>query len=845
MAATGPGSIGSPESGNSNWLLSDAYYQLEKLSVGCRWDKRWHRLPRLGSENAEAEILADGPDRAAVRWRQLFGDEKHKVELVRTVLVRASSPVAFLQATLRNIGPEALDAVSCYNALSLADISKDAVVVNGEPLPPKSPSATPIETLSTGESIAFSRGAIRWSLQPDKNSHYAIARQWGSLQYLTIPVNLPLGGAKAFELQWLQSEAAPPSKWPAADWTSLSAHGRRVEPLALRDSPPADLPQTPLAKQYGGYGLSATWGPRTIFTVPTAEEYSSFAAAAGVRWYRSGGFGWVGVEDQRGQRDFTAPDLFVASARRYNLQIIGTFWGFPRWASSNGQLNGLPANLAQWGRYVSDVVKRYRGKVHVWEIESEPDCGTYFSGTVEDYAAILKEAYHAAKSADPDCLVMTSGFDGSGEAYLDRLLRLGAGNDCDLIGFHPYNSTPAECEARMRLVWKILNFHHVRKPVWATEVGFQVHGWKDGPDQTASEEEKAACLVECYRRLKPLTEVICWYSDVCPPGTFGLIEPGDGGGLVFQPAYDAYCHMTEQGEPQVAAARMSVHLETPDTIRAEAGKPCPIHVTLVNRTLQEIPCQLKVFGVDERCVELPPDRSPLLGPGTTRETTITLRLPAWQIPGNRSVQLAAVDPTGLRGSANLSLKIVNPGASAELLLQDGWVARVNDQGKHLGALRPRDEFAFYPGEAFGQGEEVQNLGSQTEKVRLAVSGPAAPWVTFTSKTELQVASNAKQWPQLMIRVPPRTAPGFYWFDVKATSATQAEVNATQRIEFDVIAAGAHPAADSLTPIIYGNVVSSTTLRAGSVILSPAARSAFNDSVATGNPSASTRWSSGA
>ena len=118
--------------------------------------------------------------------------------------------------------------------------------------------------------------------------------------------------------------------------------------------------------------------------------------------------------------------------------------------------------------------------------------------------------------------------------FLQQIVQLGAANYCDLIGFHPYAALPEGPEKRMRAVWRILNFYHVKKPVWATEVGWQAGGWNGGWN-VGNEEAKARCLTEGFQRLRPWAEVVCWYVDIEPNHVFGLAEPRGTHGFESEP----------------------------------------------------------------------------------------------------------------------------------------------------------------------------------------------------------------------------------------------------------------------------------------------------------------------
>ena len=80
-----------------------------------------------------------------------------------------------------------------------------------------------------------------------------------------------------------------------------------------------------------------------------------------------------------------------------------------------------PANV--WARFVQEAVNRYKpdgiiaqeqgwvageGITH-WEMWNEPDLDSFWDGSLEEYARLLKVGYLAAKHADPDAQIISGG----------------------------------------------------------------------------------------------------------------------------------------------------------------------------------------------------------------------------------------------------------------------------------------------------------------------------------------------------------------------------------------------------------------------------------------------------
>jgi len=483
------------------------------------------------------------------------------------------------------------------------------------------------------------------------------------------------------------------------------------------------------------------------------------------------------------------------------IEIIGLLMRNPSWATHDGRFTDPPKDLDAWSRYVASLVGRYKGRVHVWEIWNEPDIQEFWTGTAEDYVALLKSAYAAAKRADPDCLVMSAGLDGPGEAFLQRILQMGAADHCDLIGFHPYAGTPEASEKRMRAVWRILNFYKVRKPVWVTEVGWQSGAWKEGPGVTPDEETKARYLTECYQRLRPLAEVICWYADLEAGGMYGLARRSGENGFEINPAYEAYKAMASPVPTGPAVARdlplgeawngarprgePLLKVDLPRSLVAPAGKPAALRATLTNTSGRPLAPVAEIVGLPSKQTSVSMPSAPM-PPGSAREVEITLAPPPYLRAGKRPLVIAFFAEGRLAAEAALDLEVANSGPGYEVGITDGWVKRLDADGEVISPLRPRTEFAFKPGEAFRQSVKVTNGGTTEETFRITIEGPAAGWCTFPKGPEVRVKPGKEAWPSFNVRVPAGTCPGSHSATIVASSLTFPELQARKQITIPVV-----------------------------------------------------------
>ncbi len=199
-----------------------------------------------------------------------------------------------------------------------------------------------------------------------------------------------------------------------------------------------------------------------------------------------------------------ATDRVVLNARARGLNIIGTAAYTPPWARTSdcppGELHCLPANPADYGRFVGAAAARYgsqspiarlRGTVNVWQIWNEPNHQEFSQPRPDPdrYTAMLKSAYVAAKASDPAATIVTggtapapdaaNGTDYSPLTWLRGLYARGARGYFDAVGHHPYMFPTNPLEAhdwnaftQTQMLYDVMVANgDAAKKVWGTEMG--------------------------------------------------------------------------------------------------------------------------------------------------------------------------------------------------------------------------------------------------------------------------------------------------------------------------------------------------------------------------------------
>ena len=180
--------------------------------------------------------------------------------------------------------------------------------------------------------------------------------------------------------------------------------------------------------------------PERRFGAVEAYDSPGAAAQAGVGWERAIYF-WPDIQPN-GPQEFRASKLSdgrLASELRAGREVVGLIIGVPAWArDTRGVPHGVtlgyndPQNT--WATFVGRLVGRYKDRIRIWIIWNEPDvtdpaAPSYtWPGTIEEYAALHKSAYLAAKAANPRAYILLAPMQhwythNAGQApYLGRLL---------------------------------------------------------------------------------------------------------------------------------------------------------------------------------------------------------------------------------------------------------------------------------------------------------------------------------------------------------------------------------------------------------------------------------------
>jgi hypothetical protein len=270
-------------------------------------------------------------------------------------------------------------------------------------------------------------------------------------------------------------------------------------------------------------------------------------AAAGITWVRMD-VSWARVEDvEKGARNtgyVRLLDRCVAMTLAHGLHPLVVVLGTPAWANGS-RGSEPPADASDFRDFMHWAAERYRQRVPAWQIYNEPNSTAFWTGTVAEYAAVLRAGFEGVKSGDPTATVVTGGIAFNDDAWVQELYANGARDHFDVLATHPYQAKGDEPPERpddghkwwfthtpaVRQV--MLDHDDADAKIWITEFAYSAHGNDSVPPGSdffwalgVGEREQADYAVRALdhaRRNWPFVELFAWYKDISWP--LGGVSP--------------------------------------------------------------------------------------------------------------------------------------------------------------------------------------------------------------------------------------------------------------------------------------------------------------------------------
>ncbi|HEY1776564.1 MAG TPA: hypothetical protein VGG41_10445 [Solirubrobacteraceae bacterium] len=161
-------------------------------------------------------------------------------------------------------------------------------------------------------------------------------------------------------------------------------------------------------------GLSSTAGATEVgVNVPTSIGFTNPKALAAIResrpaWVRVF-LEWSVLEPSPGVYDTWQIHLYrqyfseLPKGTKIDIDVESS----PAWATGvAGSPNAPPTDDSTFAAFVSHLVTAFHDRVDAWEIWNEEPSPNWWSGSIAQYADLVKAAYPAIKAADPKAIVI-------------------------------------------------------------------------------------------------------------------------------------------------------------------------------------------------------------------------------------------------------------------------------------------------------------------------------------------------------------------------------------------------------------------------------------------------------
>ena len=191
------------------------------------------------------------------------------------------------------------------------------------------------------------------------------------------------------------------------------------------------------------------------------ERLAEMARRAGVKWTREEIL-WNRTEPEKGRFEWAFHDQMLDVALKHGISVYGLLDYWSEWTKPY-----TDEGVEDYCRWATQVVRRYKGRIHHWEIWNEPNI-FFWSGPKELYAKLLTKAYAAIKAEDPTAVVLGCSTAGIDTNFIRQVM--GQGAPFDALTIHPYRGVMNDLGfmQELRDVRELVG----GRDVWLTEIGF-------------------------------------------------------------------------------------------------------------------------------------------------------------------------------------------------------------------------------------------------------------------------------------------------------------------------------------------------------------------------------------
>jgi hypothetical protein len=228
-----------------------------------------------------------------------------------------------------------------------------------------------------------------------------------------------------------------------------------MQPTAIPPTAvPAALPVVPTEDEIFGYGIAihGTGGGDVNFAMGQVKSL-------GLGWVKQQ-VEWARFEGNPGQMDWSGFDWVVDAANQEGVKVMLSVVDAPHWSRTyfDDNVEGAPPDdLTRVADFMGRLVDRYQGRIHAIEVWNEQNLDrewdTEEGVNAERYVEMLRLAYQAIKSRDPNIIVISGALSPAGGPFTDpdnpariivmddfvyfqQMIDAGFLNYCDCVGAH-------------------------------------------------------------------------------------------------------------------------------------------------------------------------------------------------------------------------------------------------------------------------------------------------------------------------------------------------------------------------------------------------------------------------
>lgn len=202
-----------------------------------------------------------------------------------------------------------------------------------------------------------------------------------------------------------------------------------------------------------------------------------------------------------GAPEWAGVDQYMTLARRYHLHVLADLLSTP-WYLADCPAGTLfqdtyqcpPIDPAAWGQLAGQVAAHTRGVIDEFEIINEPDAGSSFIGTPQQYAQVLAASYDAIHAANPQAKVALGGLANvspTGQAWMTQVFNTpgaDAVHKFDIANLHIRTPDPNQTAPIVKAWARYYASEGFHGPLWVTETGYPADaayqtqpGYQNGP----------------------------------------------------------------------------------------------------------------------------------------------------------------------------------------------------------------------------------------------------------------------------------------------------------------------------------------------------------------------------